>query len=71
MKTISVRDLQKRLRDCVNASPRDRVVVTRHGTPSALVLQTTPSFWRLIAQRRKEPTISLDDMRRILKTKSK
>ena len=81
MKTISVRDLQKRLRYCVNASQRDRVVVTRHGAPAALIigvvgsdwetlaLQTNPSFWRMIEQRRKEPTVSLDEMRRLVKAK--
>ena len=79
MKTISVRDLQKRLRHCVNASQRDRVVVTRHGAPAALIigvvgsdwetlaLQTNKSFWRLIEQRRKEPTVSLDAMRRLVR----
>lgn len=78
MKTVSVRDLQKRVRHCVNASQRDRVVVTRHGAPAALIigvvgsdwetlaLQTNPSFWRLIEQRRKESTISLEEMRRLV-----
>lgn len=76
MKTISVRDLQKHVRDCVNASQRDRVVVTRHGLPAVLMigvkgsdwetlaLQTNPSFWRMIEQRRKDKTVSLDEMRR-------
>lgn len=75
MKTISVRDLQKRIRDCVSASQRDRVVVTRHGIPAALIigvqgtdwetlaLQTNQSFWRMIDQRRKEKTVSLEEMR--------
>ena len=75
MKTISVRELQKHVRDCVKASQRDRVVVTRHGAPTALIigvegsdwetlaLQTNPTFWRLIEKRRAEPTISLEAMK--------
>ena len=76
MKTISVRDLQQRLRSCVNVSQRDRVVVTRHGIPTALIigvegsdwdtlaLQTNPAFWRMIEKRRTEPTISLARMKK-------
>ena len=78
-----MRDLQKRIRDCVNASQRDRVVVTRHGIPSALIigvegsdwetlaLQTNPSFWQMIEHRRKEPLVFLNEMRRLLKPKRK
>ena len=83
MKTISVRALQQHVRDCVTASQKDRVVVTRHGIPAALMigvegsdwetlaLQTNPSFWRMIEKRRAEPTISLDVMRKATNTKKK
>ena len=76
MKTISVRDFQKHIRDCVKASQRDRVVVTRHGVPTALIigvegvdwetlaLQTNPGFWRMLEKRRQESTISLDALRK-------
>lgn len=37
MKTISVRDLQKKIRESVQAAQKDRVVVTRHGKPAALL----------------------------------
>ena len=75
MKTVTVRDLQKKVRDCVDASQEDRVVVTRHGKPAAVLvgvegedwetvtLQTSASFWKLVERRRKEPSISLDEMR--------
>ena len=78
MKTINVRELQKHVRGCVTASQRGRVVVTRHGIPTALIigvegtdwetlaLQTNPSFWRMIERRRSEKTISLAAMRRRL-----
>jgi prevent-host-death family protein len=81
MKTINMRTLQTHVRDCVKASQRDRVVVTRHGTPTALIIgvegvdwdtlamQTNPSFWRLIAQRRSERTISFETMRRVVTPK--
>lgn len=76
MKTINVRGLQKHVRGCVKASQRDRVVVTRHGVPTALIigvegtdwetlaLQTNPSFWRMIRKRRLEPTVSLETLKR-------
>lgn len=83
MKTISVRALQQHVRDCVKASQKDRVVITRHGTPAALIigvegsdwetlaLQTSPSFWRMIEQRRKDKTVSLDEMRQRVRAKRK
>lgn len=83
MKTISVRNLQQHVRDCVTASQRGRVVITKHGIPAALIigvegsdwetlsLQTNPSFWRMIEKRRSEPTMSLDAMRKALKVKKK
>ena len=76
MKTINVRQLQKRIRGCVKAAQRDRVVVTRHGIPTALIigvegtdwdtlaLQTNPSFWRMIQRRRSGKTISLEAMKK-------
>ena len=83
MKTISVRDLQKHLRSCVTTSQRDRVVITRHGVPAALMigvegsdwetlaLQTNPSFWRMLERRRKDKTVSLDAMRELVHAKRK
>jgi prevent-host-death family protein len=76
MKTITVRDLQKKVRECVNAAQTDRVVITRHGKPAAVlvgvegtdwetvVLEANARFWRLIERRRKQPTITMADMRR-------
>jgi antitoxin (DNA-binding transcriptional repressor) of toxin-antitoxin stability system len=75
MKTVTVRDLQKSVRDCVDIAQDDHVVITRYGQPAAIlvgiegeewetvVLQTSASFWRLIERRRKEPTISLEELR--------
>ncbi len=76
MKTISVRDLQKKLKETVETSQSDRVVITRRGKPAAVlvgvegadwetvVLETSASFWRSIEKRRKRPTLSLNEMRK-------
>ena len=76
MKAINVRELQQHVRDCVKASQRDRLVVTRHGIPTALIigvegtdwetlaLQTNPSFWRMIEKRRAEKTISFGSLKK-------
>lgn len=71
MKTISARDMQKHVKECIDASQKDRVIITRHGKPSAVifgiegtdwenaVLETDAAFWKAIHARRKQPTISL------------
>lgn len=81
MKTVSVRDLQKRVKECVDDAQRDRVIVTRRGKPAAVlvgvqgkewdtvVLQTDPRFWRLIRARRRQPTMSLAQLRRRVGTR--
>ena len=78
MKTISVRDLQKNVKDVVDSAQRDRVVVTRRGAPAAVllgvegkdwetvILETSPAFWDLVEARRKEPTLSADEIERRL-----
>ena len=75
MKTINVRDLQKNVRKCMVASQKDRVVITRHGKPAAVLVgvegrdwedvlyQTSASFWKMIQRRRKEKTLSFQEMR--------
>jgi prevent-host-death family protein len=78
MKTVTVRDLQKKIRECVDAAQKDRIVITRHGQPAAIVigvqgydwedvmLQTSPAFWKMIEGRRKQKTIPLSEMRKRL-----
>jgi len=80
MKTISVRNLQKKIRESVDEAQKDRVVVTRNGKPAALligvegqdwenvVLQTSAPFWKLIEKRRIEKTISLQELRKRVKS---
>ncbi len=76
MKTIAVRDLQKRIRESVAVSQKEGVVVTRHGRPAAvligvegqdwedLVYQTSADFWKMIERRRSQKTIPLAEVRR-------
>ncbi len=83
MKTVSVRDLQKRIRECMEAAQDDRVVITRRGRPAAiligvdgldweqLVLGTDAEFWKMIGRRRKGKTISMAEMRRRLGAKKR
>jgi len=81
MKTVTVRDLQKRVKECVDDAQEDRIVITRHGKPAAVLVgvqgedwetvvhETDPTFWRLIRARRKQPTVSLRQLKTRLKTK--
>ncbi len=76
MTTISARELQRNIKRCLETSQKDRVVVTQHGKPAAvivgvrgtdwenLVLETDPTFWRLIHARRKQRTLSLEAFRK-------
>jgi prevent-host-death family protein len=78
MKTISVRDLQKKIRASVDAAQEDDLVITRNGKPAAVLvgvegqdwesvfLQTNPLFWKLIEKRRREKSISMREMRKRL-----
>jgi prevent-host-death family protein len=79
MRTVQVRELQKKVRACIDDAQSDRVVITRHGKPAAVlvgvegsdwetvVLQTDPNFWKLIQKRRLQPTISLKEVKVRLK----
>jgi len=81
MKTVPVRDLQKKLKRCIDEAQEDRVVITRRGKPAALlvgvegkdwetvILETDPTFWKLIQERRKEPTISFKELKARLNRK--
>jgi prevent-host-death family protein len=81
MKTVPVRDLQKKLKQSIDEAQERRVVITRRGKPAALlvgvegkdwetiILETDPTFWKLIQQRRKEPTISFKELKARLNRK--
>jgi prevent-host-death family protein len=83
VKTVTVRDLQKKVKECVDGAHADRVIITRHGRPAAVLvgvegdewedvlLQTDPAFWRLVRARRRQPTLSLAQLKRRLGTTPK
>lgn len=70
MKTLEIEDLQTDLRAFIDAAQEESVLVTRHGKPAALVvgveshdledlqLETDPAFWKMIEERRRQPTMS-------------
>ncbi|MFO0584011.1 MAG: type II toxin-antitoxin system Phd/YefM family antitoxin [Anaeromyxobacter sp.] len=75
MKTVPLREAKQSLSGYVDHAQRERVLITRHGRPAALVigvegrdledimLSSDPAFWELIETRRKEPTVSMADVR--------
>jgi prevent-host-death family protein len=76
MKTIGVRDLQKRIKECVDTSQEESVVITRNGRPASVVIgvegsdwedivfQSDPAFWATLRERRSQKSISSADMRK-------
>jgi prevent-host-death family protein len=83
MKTVNARDRQKKIKECVDRSQQDQVVITRRGKPAAVmvgvegkdweevVLQTSSTFWKFIEERRREPTMSITELRTRLKKRKK
>ena len=81
MKTFTVRDLQKKVKECIDEAQKDRVIITRRGKPAAVlvgvegddwetvILETDPTFWKLVQKRRKQPTVSLEELKARLKRK--
>ena len=71
MNTISMQNLQKQLNTYIAQAQTERVVVTRNGKPSALiiglegidwnmlVLESDAEFWKMIQKRRKQRTVPL------------
>jgi len=82
MKVVALREAKQSLSGCVDDAQRDRVLITRHGKPAALVigvegqdfedvlLTSNPRFWQMIEARRKQPTLSLAEVRARLGKKS-
>ena len=45
MKTVTARDLQKKVKECVDWSQEDRIVITRHGKPAAVMVGVEGKDW--------------------------
>lgn len=81
MKTIAVRELQKKIKPCLDEAQEDRVVITRRGKPAAVligvegedwetvILETDPTFWRMVQARRAQHTITVEELKARLKSK--
>jgi prevent-host-death family protein len=69
VKVIGLREAKDALSDYVDRAQKERVLITRHGKPAALVigvegqdletimLGSDPDFWAMIAERRKSPAM--------------
>ena len=79
MKVVALGQAKNELSAYVDEAQHDRVLVTRHGRPAAIIIgvegeeledlmtRSDPKFWQIIETRRKaSKTISSDEMRRRL-----
>jgi prevent-host-death family protein len=83
VKTVALREAKQSLSGFVARSQRERVLITKHGRPAAVVigveghdfedvlLAEDPAFWRLIEERRQQRTLPLADVRARLGAASK
>ena len=76
MKIVNLRDAKATLSSVVDEAQEERVLITRHGKPTALIIgvegedleglltRSDPNFWRLIEERRasKRKRVSLEEM---------
>jgi prevent-host-death family protein len=81
MKTVAASDVRDDLEGVLGSAQNERIVVTRKGKPSAVLigiesyddedsqLTTSEDFWRLIEERRKGRSISLAELRSRLNLK--
>jgi hypothetical protein len=74
MKETTLEQFAKDLPGTMQAAQRERVLITHNGKPLALVvgvenkdeedirLESSPEFWSMIEERRREPTVRLKDV---------
>ena len=84
MKFLSMRDAKNSLGECLDVSQRDRVVITRHGRPSALLigiegedletvdLGSDPHIHRIVSRNRSEGVSGMtqDEVERLVGLRS-
>ena len=51
MTTVSVRDLQKRVKECVDDAQKDRVVIARRGKPAGVLVGVEGQDWDAVMRR--------------------
>jgi prevent-host-death family protein len=75
MKTVALREAKQSLSGFVAHAQRERVLITKHGKPAAIVigvegqdiedvlLRQDPEFWKLIEERRRQRSEPLAEVR--------
>jgi prevent-host-death family protein len=75
MKTVALREAKQSLSGFVAHAQRERVLITKHGKPAAIVigvegqdiedvlLRQDPEFWKLIEERRRQRSVPLAEVR--------
>ena len=83
MNVVALREAKQQLSGCIDRAQKERILITRRGKPPALVigvqgqdmedllLMQNPRFWELIETRRRQPTVSLADVRKQFRLPSK
>lgn len=78
MKEITIEQLSSEATSVLNIAQKERVIVTRKGKPSAILLgieykdeedyalEHDKGFWRMIRERRKEKTIPHEEVKKML-----
>lgn len=76
MKLVAMHEAKAKLSEYIAASQKDRVLITNHGRPAAIVIgvegeeledlmtRANPKFWEMIEEVRKQPTISLEEAKK-------
>lgn len=82
MKTAAIKDVKAKLSEYCERSQSERVVITKHGKPVAVMVgvagrtledvltASNPDFWKMIEARRAEPTISMQELQKRVRRKS-
>lgn len=76
MKLVAMHEAKAKLSEYIAASQKDRVLITNHGRPAAIVIgvegeeledlmtRANPKFWEMIEEVRKQPTIPLEEAKK-------
>ena len=76
MKLVAMHEAKAKLSEYIAASQKDRVLITNHGRPAAIVIgvegeeledlmtRANPKFWEMIEEVRKQPTLSLAEAKK-------
>lgn len=79
MKVLPIREAKAKLSQWIEAAQEERILITRHGKPMALLsgvsgydmeqvmLLSNPKFWKLIEERRGQKTLSRSELEKKLK----